>query len=318
MRRLSIEPLAGMPDVATSRSVRGGDWFTGTMNYKTYRSLGYDFAIRYAVPSIPGKCVTRAEINSAFVSGVDIGLVYETTGATWRGGYTQGVIDAHSMKTALDTLGAPYSVAGYHAVDEQVRQDMTHVCLDWVRGLRTGMEPYRTGVYGQASIMNAIHNEYPDVFLWQTPAWSNGQTWPFNDLEQELQSTVDGVRIDVDSAFSPYWGQWYSDPSKQPYGRIERDMISGIIPPESNVPVVFMPGGMSMCILYFDTAATDGKSQKIRVAFHSESLGYKQIEEVTLNTASPRQIVMQQRDINAISFSTHYNETVQDIAYAIY
>lgn len=313
-----MEPLTDMPSVPRREIVMGVDWAFGSIDYKILRNMGYHYAIRYAVPTIQGKCITHAEVLSAFVAGVDIGLVYETTGQTWRGGYAQGVIDAQNMARVLNNLGAPYSVAGYHAVDENVPSDMMHVVLNWVQGLRTGMEPYRVGVYGQASVMNAVHVAYPDVFLWQTLAWSGNQTWPFNDLLQAGSKKIGGVDVDIDSSYNQYWGQWYSDPAKQPYGRTERDVVTGCIPPETNLPVTFMPGGMSTCVLYFDTASTAGKPQKVRVAFHSQSLGYKQIEEVTLDNSSPRYIVMQQRDVNAVSFSTHYAESVTDIAYAIY
>jgi Domain of unknown function (DUF1906) len=206
--------------------VKGADWSVGQMDYLLFKTAGYDFAMRYAVPTLPGKSLTHAEITVAHAMDVSVGFIYETTGTTWRGGHVQGMIDGHQAKSALAAMTVPVGRACYHAIDEQVTPADLGQIGEWVSGLIAGMWPYAVGVYGQYLVMQYLHVNFPDVKLWQTPAWSGGQTSDHINLLQGGRSTFDGVDIDADTWVAGDPGFWSPIVAPPPSPQLEdQDMI---------------------------------------------------------------------------------------------
>lgn len=287
-----------MPNVAS----HGADWVPGNMPYGVFRQQGLKFAMRYVVPSIPGKMITSEEVRNAHSWGVDLGFIYETTGRTWDGGYDAGVRDGVAAASALRTLGAPQSCAAYHAVDMQVGQAVIGTVMDWVRGLITGMRPYRTGLYGQLLVVDYAAAIYPQVFRWQTEAWSSGQISPNADMLQLGSASIAGIDTDVDVAYVPHFGQWYANPSQQPPALHGDDMISGELTPVDIVGYPFPEGSATTVSLYTDTGLVADEPQSVRVALFSKAKGYSQIETVELHTAAPFSMLMQEHDVCAVSF----------------
>lgn len=201
-----------MPQQAISQ---GLDFVPAMPDYKAFAKTGYHFAIRYVVPSIPGKMVGAAEIASAHSFGVDVGFVYETSGTTWQGGSAAGDADGTAARDAMSSIHVPAGCVCYHAVDSQVPDSELSIVLDWVSGLVAKMPPYHVGIYGQYSVMRAVHAAYPTMPLWQTPAWSNGLVFSPLTLWQGQQATINGITGDVDLLYVKEWGQW-SATSNQP------------------------------------------------------------------------------------------------------
>lgn len=190
----------------------GCDFDASNMNYAVLGASGYQFVMRYVVPSIPGKMITRQEITNAHAAGIDVGFIYETTGTTWQGGYIAGVTDANAARTALASIGAPSGTTVYHAVDSQVPDAELPTVLDWLNGLEHAQPPYFPGIYGQYSVMEAVAAHAAHIQLWQTDAWSNGATFPFLDLYQSGTAGINGIQVDRDAAYTDDFGQWAASP----------------------------------------------------------------------------------------------------------
>lgn len=197
---------------------RGGDWVPAGMDYTEFYRSGYRFALRYVVPSIPGKMVTADEVSSAHAAKVDVGFVYETDGVTWKGGKSSGVTDGEAANAAMLSIDAPEGITVYHAVDSQVADSDLHLVTEWISGLQDGMTHYSIGVYGQFSVMQAVAALYPHVKLWQTPAWSSGAIYPALELYQDSQVKLGTMDIDTDSMLVPNTdaGFWLASTTTQP------------------------------------------------------------------------------------------------------
>jgi hypothetical protein len=272
------------------------------MPYGEYRTAGHSFALRYAVPSIPGKLITRNEIDAAHKAHVDVGLVYETTGDTWIDGAAQGTRDGETGRITLQSLGAPDTVAMYHAVDSPVAPSQMSMCMAWLGAVIQAQKPYRTGVYGQYSVVEAAYARYPQAFRWQTPAWSQHMTSKHTDILQLGTSSVAGIQIDIDLAYSDHFGQWYADPSKQPHNPSEEAMQPSLIPPVSTITYTMPAGQYSKVTLGCDIGMIGNHPQKVRIAALSVQHGYSQITETEISTDTPVVVEFVERDVHMLSF----------------
>jgi hypothetical protein len=272
------------------------------MNYQEFRRQGFSFALRYVVPSIPGKSVSLSEIGQAHAADIDVAFIYETTGQTWQGGFSAGKLDGESAYAAMRALGAPVSCAVYHAVDQQVFPSAMSRVIDWARGLIAGMGPYRIGIYGEFDVVEAVAHVFPDLFRWQTKAWSSGRISQQADVLQLGTSMVGNLSIDIDVAYQPHIGQWYANPQNQPEPSQGDEMPSGDILPNEVTGRPIKPGSATAVYLYADIGLNGGFEQSCRVALHSEAKGYTQIVEAKLLTAQPYVINMEEHDVDAVSF----------------
>lgn len=280
----------------------GGDWVEHGMDYKLYRDHGYTFAIRYIVPSIPGKLIGLGEIEAAHRNDVDVLFVYETSGTTWRGGYDAGYVDAVTARRELQRLGAPHSVACYHAIDEQVWDTSIATAMKWLTGIRDGMKPYRAGIYAQFSVVRAAHHALPDVFRWQTQAWSDNQVDSSVDILQLNQTMLGGIEFDIDLAYTGRCGEWYNNPAYQP-GSEETDMtIFNEAVAMDKITVPFPAGVYSSIMLGCDVGLFGNQPQKIRVAMHSAAKGYD-VQVIEVGTNVPVEVNFTERDVNQVSFA---------------
>lgn len=295
----------------------GGDWVPGNMNYPAFRDAGHSFALRYCVPEISGKMISHGEIIAAHAAGIDVGFVYETTGETWRGGKPQGEQDAVAARTALDALGAPQSVACYHAVDSQVADSELPTVIQWLSAISDTMRPYRTGVYGQYSVIESAREHVPSAYRWQTQAWSDGHVSARCDLLQLGQQNVAGIAIDVDLAYITDFGQWYANPAKQPRPPTENDMISGTIPPMATIGYPIPPASPTYVMLFCDVGLFGGVAQKVRVAIRSKAKGWSQIITEALSTADSVTIPFEEHDVDAVSFSRNVSDGQAPVGFAI-
>lgn len=297
--------------------LHGADWVAPGMSYKRFREQGLSFAIRYAVPSIAGKMIDLREVAQAHAAGVDIVLVYETSGATWEGGYSAGYADGVAAYAALRSLGAPYTAACYHAVDSPVPDAQMPVCRAWLDGVIHGMSRYRTGVYGEYSVVEMAASSFPHALRWQTKAWSGGSISPKADILQLGSNSLFGINVDIDVAYTSHIGQWYANPVQQPPSLTGEDMISGQIPSHAVTGVAVPEGSATKVLLYADTGLMGDEAQKVRVAVWSKAKRYSQITEVTINAADPIPVSFLEHDVMAVSFSRGETDGLHDVSFVI-
>lgn len=295
----------------------GGDWVTQGMDYSRFRSQGYRFAIRYVVPSIVGKMVTRAEIDVAHNAGVDIAFVYETSGASWNGGYEAGLTDGKAAREALLSLHAPATVGCFHAVDTPTSLANASMLTAWMRGLQLAMSPFRYGVYGDDQVVELAYKAFPEALRWQTKAWSGGVVSQHADLIQLGANALAGIEFDIDAAYITYFGQWYANPALQPVPQSEDNMIPGAISSDETIGMPVPIGSAQRVQLYCDVGLFGGKTQRVRVAVHSNAHGYNQIVETNLTDAVPETIMFTEHDVDAVSFKRGTLDGVEPIGFVI-
>ena len=304
--------MSDRPRVST-----GGDWASGIMDYPLYGKHGFRFAMRYIVPQISGKMISRSEIVMAHAAGIDLGFIYETDGQGWKRGGKAGILDGSAARMALMSVSAPPSCAAYFTVDSQAQPSDLGIVLDYLRAGAESVLPYRAGVYGQYAVIESAAWRMPELFRWQTMAWSNNQVSDKADMLQLGTTSLSGIQIDVNAAYQEHLGQWYADAARQPLPTIEREDMYGHIGAGEILSVPVPAGTVTKIMLYADTGLMANEAQNIRVAVHSASKGYSQIIEDHLNTNKPVTVNFQERDVDGISLSRPQETNPQVIGYNV-
>jgi Domain of unknown function (DUF1906) len=300
-----------------NRIMTGGDWSQGIMDYALYRSYGFRFAMRYIVPSIPGKMIRHAEIISAGQHGVDLGFVYEKDGAGWRSGSATGTDDGIAARMALQSIDAPESCAAYFTIDAQVESSQMLTAIAYLDAAAQAVQPYRAGAYGQYDVIEHAWAYMPELFRWQTMAWSGGRVSDHADLLQVGHTVIGGIDADSDVAYTPRFGQLYANQWQQPVSPREGDDMSGFISPSEILSVPVPVGTASKLLLFADTGLMHGEDQVVRVAIRSETRGYSQIITERLADNVPVTVVLTARDVDGISLSRTDLDGGGVIGYAI-
>lgn len=285
------------------RLFTGGDWVGGMMDYGEYARHGFRLAMRYIVPQIGGKMISHAEVIQAHAAGVDLGFIYETDGKGWQSGGRIGVIDGSAARMALMSIAAPPSCAAYFTIDSQVMPSVMHFVHDYLKAAAESVLPYRAGVYGQYSVIEMAHLELPELFRWQTMAWSDHQVSDHADMLQLGNTTISGINLDANAAYQQHLGQWYADSSKQPQPVIEREDMYGYVDKGEVRSVPVPVSTVTKIMLYADIGLMSQEEQGIRVAVHSASQGYSQIVTQVINTNKPVTVAFHERDVDGVSLS---------------
>jgi MYXO-CTERM domain-containing protein len=171
-------------------------------------SLGYKFAARY-LSGDPGsgKDLTAAEANSLTAAGLDIVLVWETSGTDATSGYNQGVSDATAAKSEAASVGQPSTRPIYFAIDFDASSADASSINAYFQGVASVLGLSRTGVYGGYYIVDELFNAGLITFAWQTYAWSGG-AWDSRAQVRQTQNGVDNDELDDDEGIVADFGQW--------------------------------------------------------------------------------------------------------------
>lgn len=299
------------------RLATGGDWTSGSMDYPLFQRHGFRFAMRYIVPSIGGKMIQHQEIVAAHAAGIDLGFIYETDGHGWQAGAKAGVIDGSAARLALASIAAPATCAAYFTIDSQVLGSAMSLVHSYLEAASANVRPYRAGVYGQYSVIEMAAQEMPELFRWQTMAWSDGHESDHADMLQLGQTTLDGINLDVDALYQSHFGQWYAVAPYQPVYPTESEDVSGLVKSGEVVSVPVPVGTVSKLMLFADIGLMGHDPQSVRVAVHSASKGYSQIVTHALSTNVPLTIPLEERDVDGISLSRTELDGTGEIGYRV-
>lgn len=158
---------------------------------KALKAAGASFVVRYLGTS--SKCLTVSEVTALHAAGLSIAAVYETTGATWRGGKGAGFKDGLAARTAAEKVGMPTNAPIFFAIDEDTTNYPT--VNDYLAGCAAACAPYPARLY--AGIGPVGHA--PGDGHWQTYAWSGSSVAHNASLYQYHNGvTVGGVSADRD------------------------------------------------------------------------------------------------------------------------
>lgn len=179
------------------------------------KAAGYVAVLRYLSGGNNPKDLTGAEASALHAEGLNIGVVWETTGTDFSGGAAQGAADARAANAEANTIGVPATVPIFFAIDTNA--DPASV-LAYFRGARDASGRQVRG-YGSDAVIDALAQ---DGFAkgWQTEAWSGSTVSPNAALYQRVTPTlaVAGAagEYDEDVILDPSLPWWTPAPAPAP------------------------------------------------------------------------------------------------------
>jgi len=187
--------------------IDGVDYAFARPSPDSTRAHGYKFVARY-LSGDPGsgKDITRGEADSLISAGLDIALVWETTGVEALKGYNQGQSDARAARDEAASVGQPSSRPIYFAVDfDPTGYD--GVLGDYFDGVASVLGIERTGAYAGYGAIQSLFDRGKIRFGWQTYAWSDGH-WDSRAHLRQIDNGILGGEEDLDQAIASDYGQW--------------------------------------------------------------------------------------------------------------
>lgn len=206
----------------------------------TLKRAGKSFAVRYLYPDGQGgKGLDSSELQDLQANGIEVPVVYESYAARAKEGRAAGKQDAGIAQAALQAVGLPTGMPIYFAVDYDAPESDQGAIDEYLRGAADVIGANRVGVYAGYWIVKRCAENGTAKWLWQTYAWSGGNWFPGNHLEQyrngqELNGAVDFNRSKQDNYGQPSkFGGAVGTPAPAPqpggtYTVVSGDTLSGI------------------------------------------------------------------------------------------
>lgn len=196
------------------------------------KAAGHIGAVRYVSGdrtngSLPGKPVTRAEVDDFRAHGLGIAFVWQygkdssSAPPDVMRGHAGGVADARAAQSRLDAVGCPDHPV-YFAVDFDITlAQWNSTAAHYFRGAIEVLGRERVGIYGHSRVCawaiedNLIGHTSSGLRLaWQTRSWSSGAATKGRCLFQRIVDTaqtpgprIGGTVVDVNDVFADDWGQ---------------------------------------------------------------------------------------------------------------
>lgn len=148
--------------------------------------------MRYVGPGNGGRDITPGEMDYLRDGGLGVGLVWESTANRALDGYDAGAYDASQATYWADRLGWP-GLPIYYACDVDVSTSQAYgVVLEYYRGTTAG-GPYPARSYGEADVLDAVHDNLGMVHGWQpaSTAWSGGRLSSHASMHQQWPYVMD-------------------------------------------------------------------------------------------------------------------------------
>lgn len=220
----------------------GVDYSWARPGGKTLKDAGKSFAVRYLYPDGQGgKGLDASELADLQANGIEVPVVFESYVSRVREGRAAGVQDAKTSQSVLESLGLPKNLPVYFAVDYDAPESDQPLIDEYLRGCADVIGVDRVGVYGGYYIVKRCAQNGTAKWFWQTYAWSGGQWYAGNHIEQyrnsqNLNGAVDFCRSKQDNYGQPskFGGAKPSPtpaPAPQPGGTytvVAGDTLSGI------------------------------------------------------------------------------------------
>jgi hypothetical protein len=141
------------------------------------KAAGYEGVMRYLSYNT-SKNITVGEAAALHRAGLWVGLVWETTAKRATSGFAAGAQDAAEAERQADRLGYPKHCVIFYAVDFDAHPS---AITGYFKGVKSKAKR-PVGVYGSKRVCESV----PDVFVWQTAAWSHGRLSPAAHLYQRV------------------------------------------------------------------------------------------------------------------------------------
>ena len=175
----------------------------------------YDGISRYLSDGgsgLPGKLLLPDEAQSYISNDQALVSNWETTADMMLGGYDQGKSDAQSAWTQHKNCGGPDGAVVYFSADFDASPDRQAQINAYLQGCVDYLGAHSVGVYGSYYVCQRVHAWNPNIYLWQTQAWSGGQVLDGIHLYQRNDlgyAVVAGCQCDINEIRRPDdFGQW--------------------------------------------------------------------------------------------------------------
>jgi hypothetical protein len=180
-------------------------------------AAGKRFAMRYIGPGTDDKHLHASERDALWAAGLEVVLLAEGAASSALGGFSTGQSHASLALSDARTLGAPESLPFYFAVDFDVTASQWPTVAQYFSGAASVIGASRVGIYGGIRAMQWAARDGVAAWFFQTFAWSAGQWYPGNHVEQ-YQNDVQlaGGTVDLCRAVTNNFGQWTSGGGDMP------------------------------------------------------------------------------------------------------
>ena len=176
------------------------------------RAAGIVGVVRYVGVGSAGKRLTAAEYQDLTAAGVQVAGVVETTTTRSAAGYAAGVTDGRSAAADCAAMGCDPTMPLFATCDNTTWGQAN---LDYVRGFRDAVGQSRTGAYGFAPFVTAVHSAGTADWFWEAghpsgAAWVH--LWQRNGFGgTPTTATIGGVVCDLNEQYRQIAGGGSAD-----------------------------------------------------------------------------------------------------------
>lgn len=174
------------------------------------KANGKRFAWRYCVNDLApnGRGVSAAEYAALRAAGIDVGVYWESTEGWMLGGFAAGQAAAKNAQQNIVAAGMPQAIPVYFAADFDATPGQQAAIDDCLRGAASVLGAGRVGIYGGFWVVSRCAQNKTAAWFCQTSAWSGGQWFSGNHLEQYAYNTYfAGTNCDLVRAKQDAYGQ---------------------------------------------------------------------------------------------------------------
>lgn len=193
-------------------AIQGCDYAFSRPSPSGLFAAGLRFAMRYVGPGTDDKHLHLDERDALWAAGLGIVLLAEGTANGALYGFSAGQSHASSALSNARALGAPDSLPIYFAVDFDVTPGQWPTVVEYLGGAASVIGASRVGIYGGVRAMQWAARDRVASWFFQTFAWSYGQWYPGNHVEQyDNDVSLAGGTVDLCRAVQANYGQWGGD-----------------------------------------------------------------------------------------------------------
>lgn len=232
--------------------IEGVDFSRGGIpSAASLRAEGKHFKGRYAVSdkSPDGRGYTASEYKQDVADGFDMFLFWEGQESGMLGGFAAGVAAAQNAQGNIELALMPPTIPVYFACDFDATPEQQAAIDDYLRGCASVIGLPRTKIYGGFWVVSRCIANGTASGSCQTSAWSGGQWFAGNDLEQYgYNLIIDGVNCDAVRALKDNYGQASKFVAQPPHP----DPVPEPAPkpkPPTTVPGIKLPKGVTVELL---------------------------------------------------------------------
>lgn len=184
-------------------ATKGVDFSWDKPNGPALRADGFSFVVGYVSPE-SGKNITKSQVSAYHSAKLNVGIVYEGTGAEAFNSGNAPSVDSRG-NSQMDALGAPLSTVLYIAVDRDTSGSA--VAAFFKSAVARSKRPI--GVYGNYAVVSYLMSRGIVKYGWQTYAWSGGHLYaPAQLFQYSNGHHIAGGTVDYDYQEHSAAGLW--------------------------------------------------------------------------------------------------------------